>query len=125
MKKIIIGNDKIQVGDFIIDVEKIGVSINGESLGVVVKCKQLLNDDDLIWESLDGKSSACDSIYQFKKVLNNIQVEPEWKDINIEQPNTGDDIIGLTSVGQMKGSYINGDIFRTTGRNGSLYSLSI
>ena len=48
----------------------------------------------------------------------------KWKDINIEQPNTGDDIISLTSVGQMKGSYINGDIFRTTGRNGSLYSFT-
>lgn len=39
----------------------------------------------------------------------------EWKDIKIEQPNTGDVIIGLTTVGKMKGSYISGDKFRTKG----------
>jgi hypothetical protein len=37
----------------------------------------------------------------------------EWKDITIEQPKMGDVIIGLTSVGKMKGSYISGDKFRT------------
>lgn len=52
-----------------------------------------------------------------KDISNNI----EWKDINIELPNMGDSIIGMTSVGQMKGSYINGDIFRT--KNG-LYSFT-
>ena len=62
-------NDKILEGDFIIDTEKIGVSLNGENLGVVVKCKKILDDNNLIWESLDGKSSACDSILQFKKVI--------------------------------------------------------
>lgn len=69
MKTITMSNDKIQEGDFIIDTEKIGVSINGEDLGVVVKCIKILDQNDLIWESLDGKSSACDSIFQFKKVL--------------------------------------------------------
>ena len=69
MGKIIMSNDKIQEGDFIIDTEKIGVSINGENLGVVVKCKTILGDDDLVWESIDGKSSACDGIFQFKKVI--------------------------------------------------------
>ncbi len=62
-------NDKIQEGDFIIDTEKIGVSINGGNLGIVVKCKKILDDNDLIWESVDGKLSACDSIFQFKKVI--------------------------------------------------------
>lgn len=69
MKNIVMSNQKIQVGDFIVDTEKIGVSINGENLGTVVKCKSILDDGDLIWESLDGKSSACDSIFQFKKVV--------------------------------------------------------
>jgi hypothetical protein len=69
MEKIIMSNDKIQKGDFIIDTGKIGVSINGENLGIVVKCKEILDDNDLIWESIDGKSSACDGIFQFKKVI--------------------------------------------------------
>jgi len=69
MEKIIMSNDKIQEGDFIIDTEKIGVSLNGENLGVVVKCVKVLDEDDLVWESLDGKSSACDGIFQFKKVI--------------------------------------------------------
>lgn len=69
MEKIIMTNDKIQEGDFIIDTEKIGVSINGENLGIVVKCKTILDENDLVWESLDGKSSACDGIFQFKKVI--------------------------------------------------------
>lgn len=43
------------------------------------------------------------------------------KDINEEQPKIGDKIIGLTSVGKMKGSYVGGDKFRT--KNG-LYSFS-
>lgn len=62
-------NDKIKEGDFIIDTEKIGVSVNGENLGIVVKCKMILDENDLVWESLDGKSSACDGIFQFKKVI--------------------------------------------------------
>ena len=70
MEKIEMSNDKIQVGDFIIDIEKINVSLNGENLGIVVKCKEILDDDHLIWESVDGKSSACDSIFHFKKVIN-------------------------------------------------------
>lgn len=69
-KKITMTNDKIQKGDFIIDTEKIGISINDENIGNVVKCKEILNDNDLVWESIDGKSSACDSIFQFKKVIN-------------------------------------------------------
>ena len=69
MEKIIMSNDKIQENDFIIDTEKIGVSINGENLGVVVKCKTILDENDLVWESIDGKSSACDGIFQFKKVI--------------------------------------------------------
>jgi hypothetical protein len=68
MEDITIVNDKIQEGDLIIDTEKLGVVVNGEKLGVIVKCACLL-DDDLIWESLDGKSRACDAIYIFKKVV--------------------------------------------------------
>jgi hypothetical protein len=71
MEKIIMSNDKIKDGDFIIDTEKTGVLINGQNLGVVVKCKKILDDKDLIWESLDGKTCACDSIFQFKKVTKN------------------------------------------------------
>lgn len=69
MEKITMSNGKIQEGDFIIDTEKIGVSINGENLGIVVKCKTILDENYLVWESLDGKSSACDGIFQFKKVI--------------------------------------------------------
>ena len=45
----------------------------------------------------------------------------EWKDITIEQPKMGDVIIGITSVGQMKVSYISGDKFRT---KSGLYSFT-
>lgn len=69
MNEILISNDKIQEGDFIIDTEKFGVSINEENLGIVVKCKAILDEDSLVWESLDGKSSAYDGIFQFKKVI--------------------------------------------------------
>ena len=70
MKNVIMSNDKIQVGDLIIDTEKIGVTINGENLGIVVRCVDIIEwGDDLVWESLDGKSRACDSIDQFKKVV--------------------------------------------------------
>lgn len=68
-EKITVNDDKIKEGDFIIDTEKIGVSINGETLGIVVKCKKILDENTLIWESLDSKSSACDDIFQFKKVI--------------------------------------------------------
>ena len=33
-----------------------------------VKCIKILDSNDLVWESLDGKSSACDSISNFKKI---------------------------------------------------------
>jgi hypothetical protein len=69
MKTIVIGNHKIQEGDFIIDTEKIGVSINGKTIEGIVKCVKIIDDENLIWESMDGKSSACDSIFQFKKVV--------------------------------------------------------
>lgn len=68
MKKFKLLNEKIKEGDFIIDTEKTGIIINGENQFQVVRCKKILSDDDLIWESLDGKSSACDSIDIFKKV---------------------------------------------------------
>jgi hypothetical protein len=60
--------DLIQEGDLIIDTEKIGVSINGDNLGKIVKCIKILDDETLVWESLDGKSSACDHSFHFKKV---------------------------------------------------------
>ena len=69
MGTIVIGNNKIQEGDFIIDTEKIGVSINGKTIEGIVKCVKIIDDENLIWESMDGKSSACDSIFQFKKVV--------------------------------------------------------
>ena len=69
MKTIVIGNHKIQEGDFIIDTEKIGVSINGKAIEGIVKCVKIIDDENLIWESMDGKSSDCDSIFQFKKVV--------------------------------------------------------
>jgi hypothetical protein len=69
MKTIVIGNHKIQEGDFIIDTEKIGVSTNGKAIEGIVKCVKIIDDENLIWESMDGKSSACDSIFQFKKVV--------------------------------------------------------
>lgn len=69
MGTIVIGNHKIQEGDFIIDTEKIGISINGKTIEGIVKCVKIIDDENLIWESMDGKSSACDSIFQFKKVV--------------------------------------------------------
>lgn len=65
---IVVSNEKIKNGDFIIDIEKINIIIDNAKMGVV-KCVDILDDYDLVWESLDGKSSACDSIYQFKKVI--------------------------------------------------------
>lgn len=35
----------------------------------IVRVKEILNADDLVWESLDGKSSSCDSIIEFYKVI--------------------------------------------------------
>ena len=35
----------------------------------VVRCTQILDDKDLVWWSLDGKSSACDSIIDFTKLV--------------------------------------------------------
>ncbi len=46
----------------------------------------------------------------------------EFKDIKVEKPNQGDEIIGITTVGRMKGSYISGDKFRTN--SGSLYTFT-
>lgn len=66
---VLVNNDEIKKGDYIIDIEKVNVSINDEKMGVV-KCVDVLDQYDLVWASIDGESSACDSIYQFKKVLN-------------------------------------------------------
>lgn len=35
----------------------------------IVRVKEILNADDLVWESLDGKSSSCDSIIEFYKII--------------------------------------------------------
>jgi hypothetical protein len=35
----------------------------------VVRCTQILDNKDLVWMSLDGKSSACDSIIEFTKLV--------------------------------------------------------
>lgn len=67
----IISNDKIEENDLIIDTEKFNVSINGENLFIPVKCKKILDENTLIWESLDGKSSACDDIFIFRKLKRN------------------------------------------------------
>lgn len=37
--------------DYIIDIEKYGVSINGESLYKPIKYIKILSNEDLIWES--------------------------------------------------------------------------
>ena len=58
----------IKVGDKIIDIIKSGCNINSEKLDNIVICKAILDDNDLVWESLDGKSSACDLINNFIKV---------------------------------------------------------
>ena len=57
----------IKVGDKIIDITKSGCSINGENLDNIVICKAILDDNDLVWESLDSKSGACDLISNFIK----------------------------------------------------------
>ncbi len=54
----ITNNEKIKEGDFIIEKGK-----------PIVKCKTILDSEDLIWESLDIKSSACDGIFNFKKII--------------------------------------------------------
>ena len=59
----------IKEGDLIVDIEKRGVVINDEPQNKPVRCVKILDDQDLIWESLDGKSSACDSIYCFVKYV--------------------------------------------------------
>jgi hypothetical protein len=48
---------KIEVGDLIQEPGK-----------PIVRCTKILDDKDLLWESLDGKSSACDSISEFNLV---------------------------------------------------------
>lgn len=58
----------IKVGDKIIDITKSGCSINDERLDNIVICKAILDDNDLVWESLDGKSGACDLINNFIKI---------------------------------------------------------
>jgi hypothetical protein len=35
----------------------------------IVRCTQILDNKDLVWMSLDGKSSACDSIIEFTKLV--------------------------------------------------------
>jgi hypothetical protein len=50
---------KIEVGDLIQEPGK-----------PIVRCVKIL-DNDLLWESLDGKSSACDSIIEFNLVTKN------------------------------------------------------
>ena len=47
----------IKVGDLI---QETGKSI--------VRCTSILDERDLTWMSLDGKSSACDAIFEFKKL---------------------------------------------------------
>lgn len=54
---LIVDISKIENNDLIIEYDK-----------PPVRCKQVL-DIDLIWESLDGKSSACDAIEEFYKVI--------------------------------------------------------
>ena len=34
----------------------------------IVRCTKILDDNDLLWESLDGKSGACDSIIEFNLI---------------------------------------------------------
>lgn len=62
-------DEDIKIGDSIIDTEKLGIFMNGEPLFNIVKCKEIISEDDLIWESKDLVSSACDNIYIFKKVI--------------------------------------------------------
>jgi hypothetical protein len=54
----ITSDEEIKEGDFIIEKGK-----------PIVKCKTILDSEDLIWESLDIKSSACDGIFNFKKII--------------------------------------------------------
>ena len=49
--------NKIEVGDLIQE--------NGKE---VVRCIKILDSNDLVWESLDFKSSACDAIFLFKLI---------------------------------------------------------
>ena len=43
-----------------------------------VRCTGILDDKDLTWMSLDGKASACDAIFEFKKLeKDEIQLTPE------------------------------------------------
>ena len=49
--------------------EFVFISTNGKAIEGIVKCVKIIDDENLIWESMDGKSSACDSIFQFKKVV--------------------------------------------------------
>lgn len=55
---IITSEDKIEEKDFIIERGK-----------PIVKCKTILDSEDLVWESLNTKSSACDGIFNFKKII--------------------------------------------------------
>lgn len=69
MENIKMINDPIKKGDFMIDTEKTGILINGENQFQVVRCKEILDSQDLVWESLDGKTTSCDSIDIFRKVI--------------------------------------------------------
>ncbi len=46
----------------------------------------------------------------------------EFKDIKVEKPNQGDEIIGITTVGRMNGTYLKNDIFVTN--KGSLFNFT-
>lgn len=54
----ILSDDKIKGGDYIYE--------NGKD---VVRCVEILGNGELTWKSIDGKSGACDSIADFKKVI--------------------------------------------------------
>lgn len=55
---IITSTEEIKEKDFIIERGK-----------PIVKCKAILDCEDLVWESLNTKSSACDGIFNFKKII--------------------------------------------------------
>jgi len=57
----------IEPGDLIIDTEKCGIFIQGENQYKPVKCMKVMGED-LQWQTLDGKSTGCDSISIFRKL---------------------------------------------------------
>jgi hypothetical protein len=62
--KVVVDGFDYYVIDFI---NKIGMYINEYGKPIVKYIKDL--DKDLIWESIDGKASACDSKFEFKTVI--------------------------------------------------------